>query len=265
VSDLLQNIDERGVLTLMLNRPQVHNAFNHELISNLTEALIVAGQDPDVRMVVLTGEGPSFSAGADINWMRSMAAASEEENEQDALQLAALMRSLNYLDRPSIALVNGSAFGGGLGLVACCDIAIANEAAQFGLTETTLGLVPAVISPYVFRCMGESNARRYFMSGERFDAQKAAEMGLVHELAAADDLPGLLDRIIKQLLKVAPGATLASKKLVNAVAGHDEDQQRAQDEYTAKLIARLRVSDEGQEGLAAFLEKRRPSWRVDQE
>jgi len=193
-----------------------------------------------------------------------MAAASQEENENDALKLASLMRTLNYLDRPTIAQINGSAFGGGLGLVACCDISIADEAAQFGLTETTLGLVPAVISPYVFRCIGEHNARRYFMSGERFNPQKAKEMGLVHELASGDLLPGMLEKLIGRLLKAAPGAALASKKLVNAVAGHDEEQQRTLDEYTAKLIATLRVSDEGREGMAAFLEKRRPSWMVDQ-
>lgn len=258
--NILKNIDQYGVLELSLNRPGVHNAFDDALVATLTECLLEAERDRAVRMVVLTGTGSSFSAGADLNSMRSMANATEEENQQDALALAKLMRTLNYLDRPSIALINGSAFGGGLGLVACCDISITVETAQFGLTETTLGLVPAIISPYVFRRIGESNARRYFMTGERFDAHTAKEIGLVQEVVAADSLNDALDNTIARLLRAAPGAALASKKLLNAVAGHDEDQQKIQDQYTASLIARLRVSEEGQEGLNAFLEKRDPRW-----
>ena len=261
-SQLLKQLDQRGVLRLTLNRPQVHNAFDHELIAILTGCLLEAELNSAVRMIVLTGIGKSFSAGADMNWMRSMADASEEENENDALKLAELMRTLNYLDRPTIALINGSAFGGGLGLIACCDISIASETARFGLTETTLGLVPAVISPYVVRRIGEPNARRYFMTGERFNAQKAKDIGLVNEVATADSLNETLDKFIARLLRAAPGAVLASKKLVNAVAGHDEEHQRGQDGHTAKLIAKLRVSAEGQEGLNAFLEKRDPSWVV---
>jgi len=258
--NILKQLDQYGVLELTLNRPQVHNAFDAELIASLTDSLLDAEQDPSVRMVVLTGTGSSFSAGADLNWMRDMAGAAQEDNEKDALRLAKLMRTLNYLDRPTIAMVNGPAFGGGLGLVACCDIAISSDIARFGLTETTLGLVPAVISPYVFRRIGESQARRYFMTGERFDAQKAKEIGLVHEVIAPESMADELDATISRLLRAAPGATLASKKLVNAVAGHDAEQQKKQDEYTAGLIARLRVSSEGQEGLNAFLEKRSPSW-----
>jgi len=258
--NILRNLDQYGVLELTLNRPEVHNAFDAELIASLTDSLLDAEQDPSVRMVVLTGTGSSFSAGADLNWMRAMAKSSEQENQQDALRLAKLMRTLNYLDRPTIALVNGPAFGGGLGLVACCDISIAVETAQFGFTESTLGLLPAVISPYVFRRIGETNARRYFMTGERFSARKAKEIGLVQDLVAADSINDALDSIISLLLRAAPGAALASKKLVNAVAGHDEEQQKIQDEYTAGLIARMRVSSEGQEGLNAFLEKRDPGW-----
>jgi methylglutaconyl-CoA hydratase len=263
MGNILQEIDQYGVLQITLNRPDVHNAFDSALISELTAALKEAEQDSAVRMLVLTGAGASFSAGADLHWMRSMAEASEEENEQDALQLAELMRTLNYLDRPTIALINGSAFGGGVGLVSCCDIAIASDKATFGLTETTLGLVPAVISPYVYRRIGETQARRYFMTGERFDANKAKAIGLVHEVVGRDELEETLNSFIISLLKAAPGATIASKKLINAVAGHDEEQQKQQDKFTAGLIARLRVSAEGQEGLNAFLEKRNPSWRVD--
>ena len=189
-----------------------------------------------------------------------MADATEQENEEDSLRLAQLMRTLNYLDRPTIALINGAAFGGGVGLVACCDITIASETSRFGLTETTLGLVPAVISPYVYRRIGENHARRYFMTGERFDAHKAKEIGLVQEVVRPQEMDDALNGVIINLLKAAPGATIASKKLVNAVAGHDEEQQKVQDEYTASLIARLRVSAEGQEGLNAFLEKRDATW-----
>jgi methylglutaconyl-CoA hydratase len=260
LTNILENRDSRGVLWLTLNRPEIHNAFDHELVQNLRKCLRDTEQDPSIRIVVLTGAGSSFSAGADMNWMRNMANASEQENEQDALQLAELMRTLNYLDLPTIAMINGPAFGGGLGLIACCDIAIAAESARFGLTETTLGLVPAVISPYVFRRIGESNARRYFMTGERFVAQKAEEMGLVHEVVTADLLAGAVEKVIGSLLMAAPGAVLASKKLINAVAGHDQEQQQEQDIYTSKLIAKLRVSREGQEGMSAFLEKRSPAW-----
>jgi methylglutaconyl-CoA hydratase len=263
MTQLLSQLDTRGVLTLTLNRPEVHNAFDRELIDELTSSLQSAEQDNAVRMVVLTGTGPGFSAGADLNWMRSMISASEQENEQDALQLAGLMRTLNYLHRPTIAMVNGPVFGGGIGLIACCDITIADEAARFGLTETTLGMVPAVVSPYVFHRIGEHNARRYFMTGERFNAGKALQMGLVQEIVPENLLHGALEKVIGNLLKAAPGAALASKKLVNKVAGHDKERQARLDQYTARLIARLRVSEEGQEGLAAFLEKRKPSWLAD--
>lgn len=260
MSHLLQQLDHRGVLRLTLNRPQVHNAFDQELIESLTGSLQKAEQDPAVRMVVLTGTEPCFSAGADINWMRSLVDAPEEQNEKDALQLAALMRTLNYLDRPTIAMVNGPAFGGGLGLISCCDITIAAEVARFGLTEATLGLAPAVIAPYVIRRIGEGNARRYFLTGERFNAGKAKELGLVQEVVAGNSLANEVENIIARLLKAAPEATLSCKKLINSVSGHDRSQQLKLDAYTAKLIARLRVSAEGQEGLTAFLEKRKPAW-----
>lgn len=252
--------DNRGVRTLTLNRPEVHNAFDDQLIGELVDALAAAGQDASVRVVVLTGSGPSFSAGADLEWMRAQVHASEHDNEHDALRLASLMRTLNYLDRPTVARVNGSAFGGGLGLIACCDMTLAAADATFGLTEARLGLAPAVISPYVYRRIGEGAARRYFMTGERFDAATAMRLGLIQQSVPREALDASLDALLDELLRSGPQAMLECKRLVFAVAGHDAEQQLTLDEYTARLIARLRVSAEGQEGLAAFLEKRRPGW-----
>jgi methylglutaconyl-CoA hydratase len=260
VPSLTTQLDEHGVLRLTLNRPEVHNAFDSGLIAALTAALERAEEDADVRIVVLSGAGASFSAGADLNWMRKQVHASEHENEHDALQLARLMRRLNYLDRPSVARVNGAAFGGGVGLVACCDIAIAADDAEFGLTESRLGLAPAVISPYVLRCIGERHARRYFISGERFTARQAQAIGLVHEAVPADALDQRVDALIGELLKAGPAALRSCKRLAFSVAGHDRDAQLALDQQAARLIAALRVSAEGQEGLTSFLEKRNPGW-----
>lgn len=248
------------VATLTMNRPDVHNAFNAELIAELTAALTRVGADPEVRAVVLTGTGKSFSAGADLNWMRAMAAYSEAENHADALKLADLMRTLAYLPKPTIARVQGSAFGGGVGLIACCDVAICVEQAKFGLTESKLGLVPAVISPYVVAAISARHARRWFQSGAIFDASRALSMGLVHEVVAADDLDPMVANELDALLKAGPTSALVAKRLVEGIFGRDEPAQRKLDEQTAALIARLRVSLEGQEGLSAFLEKRPPNW-----
>ncbi len=257
---LISSTDHRGILTLTMNRPEVFNAFDAAMIHELTEALISADQDETVRMVIITGSGSCFSAGADMNWMRSLVKASLEDNESDALKLARLMRSLNYLSKPTIARINGAAFGGGLGLIAASDITIAVEGARFGLTEARLGLAPAVISPYVFRRIGESYARRYFLSGERFDTRRAQDIGLIQQNVAAGQLDEAVEDIIGQLLKGGPLAVAHCKQLVFEIVGHNETSQLAIDEYTAKLIAGLRVSAEGQEGLAAFLEKRAPAW-----
>lgn len=257
---LTSSTDNRGVLTLSMDRPQVHNAFDAAMIRELTAALQAADQDETTRLVVITGSGSSFSAGADMNWMRSLKDASLEDNERDALQLAELMRSLNYLSKPSIARINGAAFGGGLGLIAACDITIAVDSARFGLTEARLGLAPAVISPYVFRRIGEHNARRYFLSGERFDARQAKDIGLIQQYVSAEQLDETVEDMIRALLKGGPLAVAHCKQLAFAVAGHNAKSQQTLDEFTAKLIARLRISAEGQEGLAAFLEKRKPDW-----
>jgi len=257
---LTHSIDQRGVLTLGMNRPEVHNAFDAQMIGELADALVAADRDEAVRLVVITGTGSCFSAGADLNWMRSLVHASRAENERDALQLARLMRSLNYLSKPTLARINGAAFGGGVGLIAACDITVAVDGARFGLTEVRLGLVPAVISPYVMRRIGESNARRYFLTAERFDSARAREIGLVQQVVGAERLDETVEDIAAQVLSGGPHAVEHAKQLVFGMAGHDHEAQKDIDEKTARMIADLRVSDEGQEGLAAFLEKRKPGW-----
>ena len=257
---ILKKIDHRGVLTLNMHRPQVHNAFDAVMIGELIDVLAEAEEDTSIRLVVITGSGSCFSAGADLKWMSSLVDASREDNQRDALQLAKLMRKLNYLSKPSIAMINGSAFGGGVGLIACCDITIAVDNARYGLTEARLGLAPAVISPYVFRSIGETQARRYFLSGERFDSQRAVDIGLVQQSVKAELLEDCVEDMVHQMLSGGPLALAHCKQLVFKMAGHDEASQKLTDEFTSKLIANLRVSTEGQEGLTAFLEKRKPAW-----
>jgi len=246
------------VLRLRLNRPHLHNAFDAGLIAALTAALEQAGADPAVRVVVLEGEGASFSAGADLNWMRGMAAASEQENREDALALARLMRSLDELPRPTLARVHGPAFGGGVGLVACCDIAIGTPRARFGLTESRLGLLPAVISPYVIAAIGPRQARRWFATAEHFDAEAALHMGLLHAVVPEEELDAAVQAQLDLLLKAGPVAAASAKQLVRRVIAGGPAE--ALDADNAALIAALRVSPEGQEGLAAFLGKRAPDW-----
>ncbi len=258
---LRQHKDKNGVVTLTLDRADVHNAFNAELIAALTSALLVLQQDSSLRALVITGNGKAFCAGADLNEMRAMINASDSENQQDAMALAVLMRTLNYFPRPTIAKVNGAAFGGGIGLIACCDLAIAADDCQFGLTETRLGLVPAVISPYVVRRIGEAAARRYFLNGDRFNTEAAIKIGLVHQSCPASELDQLLSDEIKKLLAAGPVASIFAKQLIFAMAGNDQEKQKRLDENTASMIAKLRVSPEGQEGIQAFLEKRRPAWK----
>lgn len=247
-------------LTLTMDRAEVHNAFNADLIARLTTALLDAEADPAVRVVVLAATGPSFSAGADLHWMREMATYSEADNLADAGRLATLMRTLAFLRKPTIARVQGSAFGGGVGLVACCDIAIAVPAAKFALTEARLGLVPAVISPYVIAAIGARQARRYFQTAEAFDAARARELGLLHEVVEPEQLDAAVARELKLLRAGGPAALAEAKALVARVEGRDLHAQQVLDGDTAALIARLRVSPEGQEGLGAFLAKRKPAW-----
>ena len=252
-------VDERGVGTVTLNRPQVHNAFDDAVIAELTQRLSQLGADPAVRAVVLTGAGESFSAGGDLNWMRSMVGFSAAENEADALALARLLDTLDRLPKPTVARVNGGAFGGGVGLIACCDVAVGVDTARFGLTEVRLGLAPATIAPYVVRAMGPRQARRYFLTGERFDAQAAQRLGLLHEVVSANALDGTVGRLLDDLLAGGPLALEACKRLVDDVTASPDRDDLKRD--TAALIARLRVSAEGQEGLHAFFERRPPAWR----
>lgn len=258
MSDSLQLHRDGAVARLRLNRPELHNAFDAGLVATLTSSLQSLAGDADVRVVVLEGAGASFSAGADLHWMRGMAAASIAENRDDALALARLMRMLDGLPKPTIARVHGAAFGGGVGLVACCDIAIGTSEATFGLTESKLGLLPAVISPYVIAAIGTRQARRWFATAEIFDAIEAQRIGLLHQVVEADQLDAAVQRQIDLLLKAGPLATANAKSLVDRVAqGGDA---AAIDAANADLIARLRISAEGQEGLSAFLDKRKPAW-----
>ena len=258
---IITTLNEAGLATVTLNRPKVHNAFDDALIHQLTEELKRLENDLDTRFVALAANGDSFSAGADLNWMQRMANYSEKENLADARALAELLRTLNNLKKPTIARVQGAAFGGGVGLVACCDIALAAEKASFCLSEVKLGMIPSVVSPYVVRAMGERQARRYFLTAERFDAREALRIGLVHRVVAAEDLDTWVEKFSKLLAGNGPLAMAAAKNLVRFVSGNPIDADMIDE--TAKRIAHIRVSDEGQEGIDAFLSKRKPDWVDD--
>ncbi len=247
--------DNLGVATITLSRPEVHNAFDEVMIDDLQQSLAQLDADASVRIVVLRADGKSFSAGADLKWMQRAAEFSEEENYEDAMALARLLKRLDELSKPTLAYVHGYTFGGGVGLISCCDIVVAQEKAIFSLSEVRLGLVPAVISPYVVRAIGARAARRYFQSGERFTSAEARGMGLVHETVESD---AALTLIIKALLQGGPQAQNISKKLIADVANRQTTQEVM--ENTARTIAKVRVSAEGQEGLQAFFEKRKSSW-----
>ena len=249
-----------GVARICMTRPHVHNAFDELLIAQLTQALESLEKDAQVRAVVLTGAGSTFSAGADLNWMRGMAEASEAENFEDSLRLAKLMRTLNFLEKPTVARVNGSAYGGGVGLIACCDIAIAEDGAKFALSEVKLGLVPAVISPYVIAAIGQRQARRMFLSAEVIDSGEAERIGLLHQRVPAGQLDAAVDRCLHWLGKGGPMAQAQAKQLLLRMTGTTRESAERIDTENARLIARLRVSNEGQAGLAAFLGKSAPPW-----
>jgi methylglutaconyl-CoA hydratase len=255
---ILTEIDERGVASLILNRPEVHNAFDDVLIARLSETLEVLAANDDVRVVKVIGRGKSFSAGADLNWMRRMAGYSEEENLQDARKVAHMFQQLASFPRPTLAVVHGNAFGGGVGVIAACDIAVASAGALFSLSEVKLGLIPATISPFVIDAIGARQARRLFLSAERFDADAAMAFGLVHEVSPADRLDAAAEAFVAQLLENSPHAMAASKELVAAVANRPIDETVLAD--VAGRIARQRACGEGREGVSAFLEKRPPGW-----
>jgi methylglutaconyl-CoA hydratase len=247
-----------GVGLLVLARPEVHNAFDEALIAETTRALAAFERDDDVRAVVLLGAGPSFCAGADLNWMKRMAGYGHAENLADAMSLAHMLRTLYRMPKPTIARVHGAAFGGGVGLVACCDIAIASQQATFALSEAKLGLIPATISPYVVEAIGTRMARRYFLTAERFDAAEAYRIGLVHDIVLPAELDSRVNELLGALFLAGPQAQAESKALIRAVAHRPIDDGVIAD--TAARIAKVRASREAKEGVAAFLGKRRAAW-----
>lgn len=256
---LLIDVTEAGVATVTLNRPEVRNAFDEELIGALSDAFDDLAQNDALRALVLQGSGKSFSAGADLNYMARAARAGAEENRAQARALAVMLDRLDRFPRPTLVLIQGAAIAGGLGLVAACDIAVAVDGAVFSLSEVRLGLAPAVVAPYVIRAMGPRAARRYFVTAERFDAHEAHRIGLVSEVVAPDQLDGARDRLLAEFAKGGPNAQAAAKAAVERFRDRPIDGRLA--EETAELIASLRETDEGKEGIAAFLEKRPPAWQ----
>jgi methylglutaconyl-CoA hydratase len=245
-----------GVANLVLNRPDKHNAFDDEVIARLLDALNAVKSNQEARVLVLQSTGKSFSAGADLSWMKRMATLSHDENLADARQLASLMQTLDSLPIPTIAKVQGAAYGGAIGLISCCDIAIASHEAKFCLSEVKLGLSPATISPFVIKAMGARRCRQLFLTAEVFSAKQAAEWELIHTLVNSDELDSAIDQTVAQILKTGPKASIATKQLIADVLSQPSDIA----EHTAQLIAGLRVSEEGQAGLAAFFDKQPPPW-----
>jgi methylglutaconyl-CoA hydratase len=248
---------EGKIARVIFTRPEVHNAFNATMIAELAEAFDLVKSDPNVRVVVLTGEGKSFCAGADINWMREIIDYSFDQNLKESLLLAETLHKLYALPKPTVAMVNGTAIGGGNGFLSACDIAVAAEEAQFGLSEVKIGLVPAAISPFVIRKIGESKAREYFLTGKRIPALRAQEIGLVNQVVPKTKLAEAVDELVALLLSSGPEALANCKELIFQVPRMSLEEVK---EYTARMIANLRISEEGQEGMASFLEKRKPKW-----
>ena len=247
-----------GVATIWMNRPDVHNAFNAQLIADLTTACIELDADDAVRAVVLAGRGKSFSAGADLNWMKAAGEASEAENFADAMKLAGMLRTLAEMNKPTIARVHGAALGGGMGLASACDICIAGDRAVFATSEVKFGIIPSAISPYVIRAIGERQAYRYFQTAERINATRAATLGLAHEAVATEELDAKVSEVVEALLQGGPKSQAAAKDLIRAVANRPVSDAVVED--TARRIASLRVTPEAKEGLAAFLDKRPAAW-----
>jgi len=255
---LLTEIDSEGVATVTLNRPEIHNAFDDKLIRDLGETFDRLSQNPAIRVLVLAANGKSFSAGGDLNWMKRMADYTEDENRSDAATLAAMLHKLDTFPAPTIARVQGDAFGGGVGLVSCCDMAVASERASFCLSEVKIGLLPATISPYVINAIGARQARRYFVTAERIEAGRAREIGLVSEVCPESELDLNVQKLVNAITDNGPHAVAMSKQLAMSMSNRVITQElQAQ---TSNLIAAVRVSPEGQEGLSAFLEKRAPNW-----
>ena len=256
--ETLEIVRAAGVATIWMNRPDVHNAFNAQLIADLTTACIELDADEAVRAVVLAGRGKSFSAGADLNWMKAAGEASEAENFADAMKLAGMLRTLAEMKKPTIARVHGAALGGGMGLASACDICIAGDKAVFATSEVKFGIIPSAISPYVIRAIGERQATRYFQTAERIGAARAAELGLAHEAVASEELDAKVKEVVEALLQGGPKSQAAAKDLIRAVANRPLSDALVED--TARRIASLRATPEAKEGLAAFLDKRPAAW-----
>lgn len=248
------------VAVVWMNREKVRNAFNETVIAELTQAYRVLGADDDVRAIVLAGHGPAFCAGADLDWMRRMSTYSLDDNRRDARGLADMLRTIHDCPKLTIARVHGDAYAGGMGLVAACDIAVGAFNASFSLSETRLGLLPATISPYVMRAIGERACRRYMLTAEKFDASEAFRIGLLHEITPPDELDARINTILGTLMATSDAAVAATKTLIRDVASKPIDDALAAD--TAERIARMRASDDGREGIASFLAKRKPRWLV---
>jgi methylglutaconyl-CoA hydratase len=253
-------IETGAVATVTLNRPEVRNAFNDEVIAELTAAFTQLGQDSQVRAIVLAAEGPAFCAGADLNWMRRMADYTHAENLADAAQLAEMLRVIYTCPKPTVARIQGDVYAGGMGLVAACDMAVSVDTANYCLSEVTLGLYPATISPYVIRAMGARAAHRYFLTAERFDAAEALRIGFVHAVVTADQLDDNVAELTKALVSASPNAVRECKTLLHDVAGKDIDADLIA--HTVQGIASIRASSEGKEGVQSFLQKRKPNWLV---
>ena len=246
------------VATVVLNRPEVRNAFNDEVIAELSQAFVQLGEASEVRAIVLMAEGPAFCAGADLNWMRRMADYTRDENIEDAGKLAFMLRAIYECPKPTIARVQGDVYAGGMGLVAACDMAVSVDTANYCLSEVKLGLIPATISPYVIRAMGARAAHRYFLTAERFGAAEALRIGFVHEVVSAEALDAKVGELVSALTSASPNAVRECKKLVQDVA--ERDITRLLIERTVEGIADIRASDEGKEGVQSFLQKRKPTW-----
>lgn len=257
---VLFNVDTRGVATVTLNNPDKHNAFDDQVIAELNDLFVQIASRSDIRVMVLASTGKSFSAGADLGWMKRMAQYDYEQNLKDANALAQMLYHLNALPQPTIAKVQGAAFGGAVGLAACCDMVVASDQANFCLSEVKLGLIPATISPYVIAAMGERACRRYFVTAERFSAKAAQQLGLVSEVVAIDALAHQTEQLIASILNNGPMAVGAAKQLIVDVAGQPVNNDIMAD--TSARIAAIRVSEEGQEGLGSFFERRAPNWQT---
>ncbi len=256
---VLTDINTQGIARVVLNRPEKHNAFDDDMIAELRGHFDSLAQQSEVRIVIVASNGKNFSAGADLGWMKRMAKYDYEDNLRDARGLAGMLKALHELPQPTIARVQGGAFGGAVGLVSCCDMAVATDDASFCFSEAKIGLIPATIGPYVVRAIGERAARRYFTTAERFSAQEAHRLGLVSEICASDQLDETVTGLCDALLANGPEAVRAAKKLVSDIAGESISGELIED--TCQRIANIRVSPEGQEGLGAFLDKNRPSWQ----